>query len=288
MQPFLLEMTPHPPPFQSFLSRNSSILGSGGITMAQDCALPEEADVSSMWVSIWCHLIHCPIWCLLFAHHPGLPGGSGGAMSWRAESTLIWFWANWCRPQKWVTKGWKSGQIWEGRPSGRHSCKCSCEIISGRGCHPRVADMRCSWMQITHCTICTMPSLCTLHLHKHIAHYFAHSTEHIAARKQECTLCISAWILHFSHNANMNFTNIFSANATIATQNRRSPPYNATLSLWRREVIGCRRAHLHANKTQLFVCVGQWFVLFLGIWLALAHHCHSGCILALQSSWPTS
>ena len=163
MQPFLLEMTPHPPPFQSFLSRNSSILGSGGITMAQDCALPEEADVSSMWVSIWCHLIHCPIWCLLFAHHPGLPGGSGGAMSWRAESNLIWFWANWCRPQKWVTKGWKSGQIWVGRPSGRHSCKCSCEIISGRGCHPRVADMRCSWMQITHCTICTIPSLCTLH-----------------------------------------------------------------------------------------------------------------------------
>ena len=39
----------------------------------------------------------------------------------------------------------KSG-VW--RPSGL-SCKCFCGIISGSGCHRRVADMRCSWMQIT-------------------------------------------------------------------------------------------------------------------------------------------
>ena len=39
MQPFLLEMTPHPPPFQSFLSRNSSILRSGGFPNQQPVSL---------------------------------------------------------------------------------------------------------------------------------------------------------------------------------------------------------------------------------------------------------
>ena len=173
-----------------------------GIAIAQHCASPCPGGGNRQmcrqggfkFCPIWS--THCPMvlniwsthWCpmapnlvpgakLLFAHQPMLPGGSGGAMSRHAESNLIWFRANWCRPRKWVTKGWKNGQIRVSRPSGWYSCKCSCEIISGRECHPRVADMRCSWMQITQCT------------------FFPHCTLHIA----HCTFHIALCSLHFAH-----------------------------------------------------------------------------------------
>ena len=78
-----------------------------------------------------------------------------------------------------------------GRPSGRQSCKCSCGIISGSGCHRRVADMRCSWMQIT-LHNCTMPfAHCTLHN--------AYRTMHIKHYRLQTMNFVSSTLMHITH-----------------------------------------------------------------------------------------